>query len=247
MTSTGEVGFSTDLSGFQTYWDLTSNVIETVQSGSKHQDVYSRAMRNLALFAVFLLVCTNQVIAGQEKDSANQIPTKPLEIRVTQIPKWQNGCLKIAYEVVNQTATTLWLPINGSRVNAAVRVAASKQGTPAKDDWVSITPFFDNGPWSAAPMPPGRTDHEEPCFPKTFHVSKSSGGRGRNLPIRMQIQIVIEYFLTEQDWQTNMSQHEAMMMQRGAEWEHLQSELLHPRAASVILTVPCYPGERESK
>lgn len=222
-------------------------MIETGRAGSKHQDVYFGAMRNLALFVAFLLVCTNQAIAGQEKDSANQLPTKPLEIRVTQIPKWQNGCLKIAYEIVNQTANTLWLPINGSRVNAAVRVAASTQGTLEKDDWVSITPFFDSNPWDAAPMLPGRTDHEEPCFPRTFHVSKRSGGRGRNLPIRTQIQIVIEYFLTEQDWRTNTSQHRAMMTKGGAEWEHLQSELLQPQAASVVLTVPCYPGEHESE
>lgn len=177
------------------------------------------------------------------KGSANQIAPKPLEIRVTEIPKWQNGCLKVAYEVVNQTASTLWLPINGSRVNAAVQVAASQHGTHEKDDWATITPFFDSNPWDAAPMPPRRTDHEEPCFPRTFHVSKRSGGRGRNLPVRAQIQIVIEYFLTEQDWRTNVSQHQVMMMKAGAEWEHLQAELLQPQTASVVLSVPCYPGE----
>jgi hypothetical protein len=205
------------------------------------------SVRNLAIFIASLLVCTNQLIAGQEKDSANQIVPKPLEIRITEIPKWQNDCLKVTYEVVNQMANTLWLPINGSRVNAAVRVADSKNGTLERDDWATITPFFDNNPWDAAPMLPGRTDHEEPCFPRTFHVSKRSGGSGRNLPVRVQIQIVIEYFLTKQDWQTNASQHEVMMTKQGAEWEHLRAELLQPQAASVVLAVPCYAREHASE
>src|ERR1700686_1822105 len=159
---------------------------------SRFQLVQRDSVRTLAIFIASLLVCTNQAIASQEKDSSNQIALKPLEIRVTELPKWQNGCLKFAYEVGNQTANTLWLPINGSRVNAAVRVAASNHGTQEKkDDWVTITPFFDSNPWDAAPMPPRETYHEEPCFPRTFHISKRSGGRGRNLPIRAQIQIVI--------------------------------------------------------
>ena len=203
-------------------------------------------MRLLAIFIAFLLVSTNQVIAGQAKDSANQIAPKPLEIRVTDMPKWQNGCLKVTYDVVNQTANTLWLPINGSRLNAAVGIVASKHSTLLKDGWVSITPFFDNSPWDAAPMPPGQIDHEEPCFPRSFHVSKRPGGRGRNLPIRAQIQIVIAYFLTEQDWQTNANQLRLMMTKEGAELEHLQSELLQPQLTSVVLAVPCYPRERAS-
>lgn len=204
------------------------------------------SVRNLAIVIAAVLVYTNQAIAGQEKDSANQVVPKPLEIRVTEAPNWQDGCLKVAYNIVNQTANTLWLPINGSRVNAAVWVAAPKHGEPGKDDWVTITPFFDNNPWNAAPFPPERTDHVEPCFPRTFHVSKRSGGRGRNLPIRAQIQIVIEYFLTEQELRRNESQHQAMMMKGGAEWERLQAELLQPQAASVVLSVPCYPGDRAS-
>jgi hypothetical protein len=213
---------------------------------SRFQLVKRDSVRELAIFLVSLLVCANQVIAGQVRDSENRVAPKPLEIRVTEIPKWQNDCLKVTYDVVNQTADTLWLPINGSRVNAAVRVA-SKHGTPEKDDWATMTPFFDSSPWDAAPMPPGRIDHEEPCFTRTFHVSKKSGGRGRNVPVRAQIQIVVEYFLTKQDWQTNATQHRTMMMKGGAEWEHLQADLLEPQVASVVLTVPCYPRENASE
>ena len=203
-------------------------------------------MRNLAIVIASLLVCISQAIAGQEKDSGNQAAPKALVIRVTGAPNWQNGCLKVAYDIVNQTTNTLWLPINGSRVSAAVSVAAPKHGLPEKEDWVSLTPFFDNSPWNAAPFPPRQTDHEEPCFTRTFHVSKSSGGRGRNIPLRAQIQIVIEYFLTEQAWQTNANQHRVMMLKGGAEWEHLQAELLQPEAAAVVLSVPCYPEDRAS-
>jgi hypothetical protein len=198
-------------------------------------------VRNLAIFIACLSICTNQVIARQEKDSANQIAPKPPEIRVTEIPKWQNDCLKVTYEVVDQSANTLWLPINGSQVNAAVRVEAAKHGTLVKDGWATITPFFDNNSLDAAPMLAGQTDHEEPCFPRTFHVSRGSGGRVRNLPVRAQIQIVIEYFLTKQDWQTNASQHRVMMTKGGTERERLQSEMLQPQAESVVLNVPCDP------
>jgi|SRR5665213_1786104 len=201
----------------------------------------------VAIFIAFLFICSRQASASQEKDSSNQIALKPIEIRVIEMPKWQDGCLKVVYDVVNQTASTLWLPINGSRVNAAVWVAASKHGTQErKADWVPITPFFDSNPWDAAPMPPKQTDHEEPCFPRTFHVSKTSGGRGRNLPMREQIQIVIEYFLTEQEFQTNERQRRAMMTKEGAEGVRAQAELLQPQTASIILSVPCYPGDRAS-
>lgn len=190
--------------------------------------------------------CVASTLARQEKP-ANQIAAKPLGIHVTEDPKWQNDCLKVTYDVVNRSGNTLWLPINGSRVNAAVRVTASKHGALAKDDWVAITPFFDSGPWDAVPMLPGETDHEEPCFSRTFHVSKKRGGGGRNLPVRAQIQIVIEYFLNEQDWHTNVSQHRVMMTKQGAEWEHLLADLLQPQVAAVVLAVPCFPGERASE
>jgi hypothetical protein len=211
------------------------------------QLVWRNSAITVSIFITFLYICSRRAIASQEKDSSNQVALKPIEIRITEMPKWQNGCLKVAYNVVNQTANTLWLPINGSRVNAAVWVAASKHGTQErKADWIPITPFFDSNPWDAAPMPPRQTDHEEPCFPRTFHVSKTSGGRGRNLPMRDQIQIVIEYFLTEQELHTNEGQHRAMITKEEAERVRAQAELLQPQTASVILSVPCYPGDRAS-
>src|SRR5258706_16354920 len=93
--------------------------------------VRSAQFLNLSIVIVSLLVCKPQLIAGQEKNSANQKTTKPLEIQVTEAPKWQDGCLKIAYDIVNQTGSMLWLPINGSRINAPVWSPRPKHGAPA--------------------------------------------------------------------------------------------------------------------
>src|SRR5579863_4652160 len=88
---------------------------------------------SVSIVIVSLFVWRPPLIAGQEVNSADQKTTKSLAIHVTEAPKWQDGCLKIAYDVVNQTGNVLWLPINGSRINAAVWSAPQKHGAPAKE------------------------------------------------------------------------------------------------------------------
>lgn len=171
-------------------------------------------LRSILLALVLLLVTAMPAVAGQAQSSVDQ--TTALEIRVTASPRWQDGCLHVTYEIVNRTAATLWLPMNGSRVNAAVR----RFGTSAEDGWVSISPFFDNDPQGEVPMVAGHTDYEEPCFPRTFHVTKAPGGRGRDIPLRAQIQLVVEYF-TEQAPRSNK-----------------------PHVASIVVHIPCFPGEQ---
>jgi hypothetical protein len=204
-------------------------------------------LRNVSILVVSLLACLAPERAGQESTPADQTTPNALEIRVTEVPKWRGGCLHVSYDVVNQTANTLWLPINGSYVSAGVRIKARGHGRSGKDDWVSMTPFFDSDPSGAVPMPTEPIDHHELCLRRTFHVTKGPGGRGRDIPVRAQIQIVIEYFLTEQDWRTNEAQRDVIMRKKESEWKRLEAEMLRPHSTSVVLSVPCYPGKRASE
>ena len=188
-----------------------------------------------------MILATVIALAGMQAKRSNladQQSSRPLEVRITEPLQWKTDCLQIGLDRVNHSSNVLFLPAMGLYIDSSAIRVASVSGKSEGPAWGSIYGGHEIIDFSATPLAPEQTVHDDICLRSTFAVTNTKKETRRQVPVRGKLQIHAYYFLSERDWLTNKSQREEMLRTPPSKWPK-PLKLLHPEEATAILPIPC--------
>jgi hypothetical protein len=185
------------------------------------------------MLAAFLIFAGMR--AGRSS-SANLQSQQPLEVFITELLQWKNGCLQVSIDRVNRSSNPIFLPGSGLYISSSATTAVPPSGHNIEISWFPVYGASDLLDLSATPLAPGETKHNDTCVGPTFFVTNLKKETRREVQVRGQLRIDASYFLSEQDWLTNKSEREEMLRTAPDKWP----KPLQPEVATVIMSIPCY-------
>ena len=78
----------------------------------------------LAMFILLFFQPLAKVQPRPSKSVVMQIP-QPLELRLTEPLKWENGCLRVSLELVNRSENPFFLPATGLYIDSSTKLLSS--------------------------------------------------------------------------------------------------------------------------
>jgi hypothetical protein len=188
-----------------------------------------------------IMLARIMALAGMQAKRSNladQQSSRPLEVRITEPLQWKTDCLQISIDRVNRSSNPLFLPAMGLYIDSSAIRAASVSGKLEGLAWGSIYGGHEIIDLSATPLAPDQTVHDDRCLRSTFTITNMKKETRRQVPVRGKLRIHAYYFLSEQDWLTNKSQHEEMLRTPPSKWPK-PLKLLNPKEATAIVPIPC--------
>jgi hypothetical protein len=190
----------------------------------------------LALVGLFFAFTSD---AKQNAKQAQVDQTPPLEVRVTKLLQWMNGCLSVSIDRINRSDATLYLPVRGIYLDSSVSRSPNEPKERNEQNWINLYGVFDIVSFDATPLLPGTTRHDEICYIRpTVLVTNLKEKTIRRIPIRGKLRIDAYYFLTMEDWLTNKRQHYGTS--NVPPDELVKTGHLEPQVATAEATIPCY-------
>lgn len=185
----------------------------------------------LILFPVVLFFSiqapTNQPVSMQP----------PLEVRLANALKWENGCLNVSLDLVNRSPKTLFLPTMGFYIDSSARLLSSAPDKNGSEEWINIYGVSDIlRVLVTMPLAPGAVKHYEYCASSTVGVVDLGKELWREIPVRGKLRIDAQYYLTDPTPHTDRKQSnesEEPLRRRFA------AQQPRPQEATLIANIPC--------
>src|ERR1700677_1197484 len=158
----------------------------------------SRRESLMAYAFVRLLVCI--LLVGGKQGATNQLAVSPppLEVRLTKPPQWEGGCLKISFDLVNRSATTLFLPTTGLYMDSSTRLLSSEPEKNGRAEWINVYGASDiMRLLETKPLGPGAVKHYEYCAASAVGVVDQAKKLWREIPVRGRLRIDAQYYLSD--------------------------------------------------
>src|SRR5277367_6976570 len=111
--------------------------------------------------AVALTVALTSVLvmaASRDLFSEKQIPA-PLEVRITSTPRWENGCLSVHIDRINQSSVPIFLTDMGPYLDMALDVSTPEAGAGKEYAWINLRGVSDIISLNSVSLAPGATVH----------------------------------------------------------------------------------------
>jgi len=196
-------------------------------------------MLRAAKKALFLIVLARitafaQTAEIQSAELALQVSSE-LEIRLTEPPHWEKGCLVLEIVRSNRTNETVWLPNMGLYID--MPVTDSTIGT----EWMNVYGLTDLIDYAGEPLSAGGTRVDQICLPATIAVVDTGKKTRRQITISGDLQTKALFFRSEQDYLTNKKQRERMFNMSEAERRGMT--VLYPERNLLVVKVPCQEKE----
>jgi hypothetical protein len=186
---------------------------------------------------VTLLVCS--VLLGGNQVATNQpVATHPpIEVRLTKPLQWETGCLKVSFDLLNRSATTVFLPTMGFYIDSSARLLSSAPDKNGSEEWINIYGASDIlRVLVTMPLAPGAVKHYEYCAASAVGVVDRGKELWREIPVRGKLRIDAQYYLSDPTPDTDRKQRnesEAPSRRRFA------AQQPRPQEATLIANIPC--------
>jgi hypothetical protein len=191
-----------------------------------------------ALVPVILLVLAPLAKAQAEPQKSVGIQTpQPLELRLTEPLRWENGCLRVRLELVNRSEKTFFLPAMGLYIDSSTKLLSSVAEKNGSEEWQNVYGFTDilSLP-NAKPLAPGASVHRNYRFAPTLAVVKLQTETRRELPLRGRLKISASYYLSDP---TNRTKSRLSSSSQRT-WAPVFPP--QPQVSTLIAPIPCPDG-----
>jgi hypothetical protein len=185
---------------------------------------------NALVFVALGLTATLIAVQAAPARHSGAKASKSLEIRLTRPLGWENGCLQINFDVMNRSATTVFLPEMGLYIDSSAKLLSSDPEKNGSEQWLNVYGFSDviTGP-VVEPLAPGAARRGGFCAPSTVDVVSLMDQMWRQIPVRGKLRITAQYYLFDLSRHTSRSTY--LVVQRPA-----------PRMSTLVVPIPCPKG-----
>jgi hypothetical protein len=192
----------------------------------------------LALLILFFLVPFAKVQTEPRKSVSKQDP-QPLELRLTEPLRWENGCLRVSVELVNRSDKLFFLPAMGLYIDSSTKLLSNVAEKNGDEEWRNVYGSSDllRLP-NAKPLSPGASVHENYCVGPTVAVVKLQTETRRELPLRGRLKMSASYYLSDPN-PTNQTESRRSSSSRGT-W--LTVVPPQPQISTLMVPIPCPDG-----
>ncbi len=190
----------------------------------------------VAILLIFLLVSW-RFLASSEAERVQKEASKPLTVKLSAAPRWVNGCLDVSMDRTNQSPQTIYIPQMGLQISTSAREVSEDTGERRGLTWISVYGVSDIVDWEAQPLAPGAAIHDNECLGPSIRIANLKKKTRRDIPLRGMLRIDASYFLTEEDWKKNESQHEEMLRTPPAQWNTIV--IKNPIDVRIDVKIPC--------
>jgi hypothetical protein len=161
-----------------------------------------------------------------------------LEIRLTRLLKWENGCLEVSIDRQNRSTAPIFLPFNGLFIESSVRELTDDPAKGLSEKWRTAYGASDIIFHDVIRLGPGESRHDDYCVGPTIAVVSMQRKSRREVPLRGRLQIYALCYPPEQDWEISKAQREEMARTPPAKWKNADRQ----RAQSTMLevSIPCF-------
>jgi hypothetical protein len=144
-----------------------------------------------------------------QNDSAVKQAQQPLEIRVTEPIRWENGCLRVHIDRINRSAELLFLPVNGLFIESSVLELTDDIPKGQKEAWRTAYGASDIISYDLIRLSSGEFKRDDYCVgPRIPLLSRERESR-REVPMRGKLQVYAVYYPAQHGWLTSKAQGEA--------------------------------------
>jgi hypothetical protein len=187
--------------------------------------------------ALLLLFGAPDVFGNRQTDQTHEAAPSYLVIRLTKPPQWQNDCLSVSVDRINNSSARLFLPMQGLYVQMSVTEVPDEFNTKhGRDEWINVYGLSDLVFPGANPIAPGATVHKDICLSPTIGVVNQRRETHREIPLRGRLRIDAKYFLTEKEAQDYESRPGEMIP---ASPRQPNEMVLHYLSARMFVAIPC--------
>ena len=159
----------------------------------------------------------------------------PLEIRLAQPLRWENGCLAAKVERINRAPGPLFLTKMGPYFDIALDVSKDESQTGDDLEWVNILGVTDLWDTSSDSLAPGSSVHNSFCFRPTVWVTNIHRRTRREIAVRGKLRIEVSYFLNGKDAKSYEEYEEQVPLGRTRQWTR------------IFVDIPCAKSSCESE
>ncbi|HKF52583.1 MAG TPA: hypothetical protein VKB26_09740 [Candidatus Acidoferrales bacterium] len=156
---------------------------------------------------------------------------------MTRPLSWENGCLSVSLDRINNSSSSLFLPDTGLEISGSVNEVADGTGKKSKREWLNFYGATDIVSWGATAIAPGGIVHGEYCLSPKMPVVNLKGQTRREIALRGTLRVDAYYFLTEGDWKKSKAEHEQMLRTPPQQWKTIKLET--PQVVTIFTRIPC--------
>ena len=175
---------------------------------------------------LMVLICFPALV-WQQQSQSQQESHAPLEIRLAEPLRWQNGCLAANVDRVNLSSGPLLLTKMGPYFDIALDVSKDDSETGDDLEWVNTYGASDLRVTGSDSLAPGSSVHNSFCFHPTVWVTNLHRRTRREIPVRGKMRIEVSYFLNEKDAKSYEEYEELGPLGRARQW------------ARIFVDIPC--------
>lgn len=178
------------------------------------------------LTLLVLSLCFSVTVCSQQVQSQKDSHT-PLEVRLDEPLRWENGCLVASLIRTNYFAGPLFLTKMGPYFDIALDVSKDDSQRGPEVEWVNIFGSTDLRDMTSDSVASGATVHNSFCFPPTVSVTNYLKHTRREIPVRGKLRIRVSYSLSEEDSKRYQRYGEEGPLGRALLW------------ATILAEIPC--------
>jgi hypothetical protein len=125
-------------------------------------------------------------------------PLQPLEIRLAKPLEWENGCLDVSFDLVNRSATPVFLPTMGIYIDVSAKLLSNVPENNGRERWLNLYGVSDIVPiLSVKALAPGAANHDGHCVRSSVDVVDSDSQIWREVPVRGRLRISVQYYVSD--------------------------------------------------
>jgi hypothetical protein len=196
-----------------------------------------KAYKKHALTPLILVLLASSAKAQTEpKDSGTLRPAQPLELRLIEPLRWENGCLRIELSLVNRSEVPVFLPSAGLYIDSSTKLLSNVPQKNGSEEWQNVYGFSDHLRLiDAKSLAPGALVHKNHCVGPTVAVVKLQSETRRELPLRGRLRIYTSYYLSDPNPATNKRP------QGSSDSAKLYLRVVQPspEISTLIVAIPC--------
>ena len=159
-----------------------------------------------------------------------------LEVRFNGPLRWENSCLRGGVDIVNRSASELFLTRMGPYFYIALNVSKNDSDSQKGDalEWVNIYGVTDLATLEADSIPGGSSVHRDFCFQPTVWVVNMGRGTRREIPVRGRLRVNVSYFTSEAGWRKYKDSWREKERQDSRLWTTAFAEIPCPKATCEL-------------
>jgi hypothetical protein len=160
----------------------------------------------------------------------------PLEVRLTNPLQWETGCLKMSFDLVNRSPTTLFLPTMGLYIDSSARLLSNAPDKNGSEEWINIQGVSDIvRVLVTMPLAPGAIKHYEYCAASTVGVVDQGQKIWREISVRGKLRIDAQYYLSDPAPHADRTKSN----ESNAPSKRWFAAKQPPQVATLITNIPC--------